>query len=137
MKLILQKPIEENTGKIYAHLNTAMVPVFAEVLAEETSLEMIAKLLSRLFSFTAHDSEWVLDEMKNVDLRMVEFAPMRGSFNLALPSEKQEVRSFSNFCNHTDNKCFLYCFTAAYNLIHDPPLQNDTWEQLQAACLQQ
>ena len=137
MKLILQKPIEDNTGKINAHLNTAKVPVFVEFLAEETPLEMIAKLLSRLFTFTAHDSEWVLDEMKSVDLKMVDFAPMRGSFNLALPSEKQEVRSFSNFRNHTDNKSFLYCFTAAYKLFHDPPLQKDTWEQLQSACLQQ
>ena len=48
-KLILQKPIEEDTDKIEDLLNTDMNPVFAECLGKEIFLEMIDKLLSTLF----------------------------------------------------------------------------------------
>ena len=46
VKLILQKPIEEDTDKIEVRLNTNTVPVFAQGLANETFVEMIDKLPS-------------------------------------------------------------------------------------------
>ena len=127
VKLILQKPIEEDTEKIEVHLNTDMIPVFAQGLAKETFFEMIDKLLSTLFSFTAHGSLWTVDKIKTVESKTANFAPVRGSSDLALPSELQGVRSLLNIRNHLDNKCFLYCFTAAYHLFYGPPLQTDTW----------
>ena len=127
VKLILQKPIEEDTDKIEVHLNTDMNRVFAQGLAKETFFEMIDKLLSTLFSFRAHGSGWIVDEMKTVELKMANFAPVRGSSYLALPSELQGVWSLLNIRNHLDKKFFLYCFTAAYYLFYGPPLQTDTW----------
>ena len=62
VKLILQKPIEEDTDKKEVHLNTDMIPVFAQGLAKETFFEMRDKLLSTLFSFTAHGSGWTVDK---------------------------------------------------------------------------
>ena len=64
---------------------------------------------------------------KTVELKMANFAPVRGSSYLALPSELQGIRSLLNIRNHLDNKCFLYCFTTAYHLFYGPPLQTDTW----------
>ena len=127
VKLILQKPIEEDTDKIEVHLNTNMIPVFAQGLAKEKFFEMTYKLLSTLFSFTAHGSGWIVDKIKTVELKMANFAPVRGSSYLALPSELQGVRSLLNTRNHLDNKCFLYCFTAGYHLFYGPLLQTDTW----------
>ena len=127
VKLILRKPIEEDTDRIEVHFNTDMIPVFAQGLAKETFFEMIDKLLSTLFSFTAHVSGWTVDKTKTVELKMANFAPLRGSSYLDLPSELQGVRSLLNIRNHLDNKCFLYCFSAAYHLFYGPPLQTDTW----------
>ena len=123
VKLILKKPIEEDTDKIEVHLNTAMIPVFAQVLAKETLFD---KVFSTLLSFTAHGSGWLVDKIKTVELKMANSAPVRGSSYLALPSELQGIRSLLNIRNHLDNKCFLYCFTAAYHLFYSPPLQTDT-----------
>ena len=127
VKFILQKPIEEDTDKIELHLNTDMIPLFAQGLAKETVFEMIDKLFPTLFSFTAHRSGWTVDKIKTVELKMANFAPVRGSSYLALPSELQGVRSLLNIRNHLDNKCFLYCFTAAYHLFYGPPLQTGSW----------
>ena len=126
VKLVSQKPIED-TDKIEVHLNTDMITVFAQGLAKETFFEMIDKLLATLFSFAAHESGWIVDKIKTVELKMVNFAPVRGSFYLALPSELQGVRSLVNIRNHLDNKCFLYCFTTAYHLFYGPLLQSDAW----------
>ena len=52
LKFILQKPIEEDSDKMKIHLNTDLIPVFAQGLAKETFFKMIDKLLSTLFSFT-------------------------------------------------------------------------------------
>ena len=104
VKLILEKPIEEDTDKIEDHLNKDMIPVFAQGLANETFFEIIDKLLSTLFSFTAHGSGSIVDKFKTVELKMANFAPVRRSSYLALQSELQGVRSLLNIRNHLDNK---------------------------------
>ena len=123
----LEKPTGETSEKTDIHLNTDMTPVFAEGLSKQDYFEMIDKLLSTLFSFTAHGSGWLLDKIKHLDVKMVSFTPVRGSSYIALPSELQGIRSLLNIRNHLDNKCFLYCFTAAYHLYYGPPLETDTW----------
>ena len=100
--------------------------VFTQSLAKETFFEVIDKLLSTLFSFTAHGSRWIMDKTKTLELKMADFAPVRESSYLALPSELLRVRSLLNIRNHLDNKCFLYCFTAAHQLFRGPPFQTDT-----------
>ena len=94
VKLILQKRIEEDTDKIEVHLNTDMIPVFAQGLAKETFFEMIDKLRSTLFSFTAHGIGWIVDKIKTVQLKMADFEPVRGSSDLALPSELRECGAY-------------------------------------------
>ena len=78
VKLILQKPFEEDADKIENHLNTDMIPVFAQGLAKETFFEMIDKLLSTLISFTAHGSGWDSGQNQNCGIKMANFAPVRG-----------------------------------------------------------
>ena len=111
-------------------MNTDTIPVFAQGLAKETFFETIDTLLSTLFSFTAHGSVWTVDKVKTVELKIANFATVRRSSYLALPSELQGVRSLLSIRNHLDNKCFLYCFTAAYYLFYHPPLETDTWRTI-------
>ena len=61
---------------------------------------------------------------------MADIGPVRRSTYLALSSELPGVRSLLNIRNHLDNKCFLYCFTAAYHLFYGPPLQTNSWRTL-------
>ena len=89
VKIVLQKQIEKNTDNIKVHLNTDMIPVFAQDLAKETFFETIDNLLSTLFSFTAQRSGWILGKIKILESKITDFAPVSGSSYLALASELQ------------------------------------------------
>ena len=130
-----EKPTEEGDEKTEIHLNTEMTPDFAEGLSRPDYFEMVDRLLATLFSFTAHGSGWVLDKIIQVEVKMASFTPVRGSSYLALPSELQGIRSLLNIRNHRDNKCFLYCFKAAYHLFYGRPLELDTWRTVTSPTL--
>ena len=49
VKVILQKPIEEDTDKIEVLLSTETIPSFAQDLTKETFFEMVDKSFSRIF----------------------------------------------------------------------------------------
>ena len=123
----LQKPADEKPEPIEIHLNTNMKTVYADGLSTEAYFEMIDKMLAVLFSFTSHGSGWALQKINHLEVKMALFMPVRGSSYIALPGELQGLRSLLNIRNHLDNKCFLYCFTAAYHLHHGPQLETDTW----------
>ena len=76
LKLMLQKSIEVNTGKIEVRLNRDIIPVLAQGVANETFFKKIDKLLSTIFSVTAHGSGWIVDKIKTVELKLADFAPV-------------------------------------------------------------
>ena len=131
----LQKPVEENPETIEIHLNTEMRTVFADGLSTEDYFDMIDNMLAILCSFTAHGSGWALEKINHLEVKMAKFTPVRGSSYIALPGELQGLRSLLNIRNHRDNKCFLYCFTAAYHSHHGPELETDTWRTVTSPTL--
>ena len=131
----LTKPVEESPESIEIHLNTDMIKVFADGLSTEEYFQMIDKMLASLFSFTAHGSGWALEKINHLDVKMAKFRPVRGSSYIALPGELQGLRSLLNIRNQYDNRCFLYCFTAAYHLHYGPPLKPDTWRTVTSPTL--
>ena len=121
------KPVEDQLELVEVFLNPEMITVFADRLPTEENFQMIHKMMSFLFSFTAHGNGWALDKINNLEVKTANFRPVRSTSYIALPGELQGLRRLLNIRNHRDNRCFMYCFTAAYHLHHVPQLGTDTW----------
>ena len=82
-----------------------------------------------------HGSGWALEKINHLEVKMANFTPVKGSSYIAPPGELQGLRSLLNIWSHRDNKCFLYCFTAAYHSHHGPELETDTWRTVTSPTL--
>ena len=108
----LEKPVEDEDGmKIFVRSN--MQPVYKEGLKDD--FDMVEKMLSVLYTFTASGRGWILVKIVQLDVRLALFAPMTGSSYIALLNKLQSCNSLLNIRNHEDHNCFLYCFTAAWH----------------------
>ena len=66
------------------------------------------KLLSHLATFANRGSNWVLDQIKNVEINMVLLPNLTGSgSSFRLPAKLEKARAVINVSNG-DDKCFLY-----------------------------
>ena len=92
-----------------------MLPVYKKRLKEDEYLDMVEKMMSTLYTFTA--SGCARRVVKNVQLenRVALFAPITGLLYIALPNELQSSNSKLIIRNHEDHNCFLYCFTVAWH----------------------
>ena len=117
----LEKPIQDEEGmKIFVRSNTQ--PVYKEGLKEEEYLDMVEKMLTILYTFTASGSGWIVVKIHQLEIRVALFAPMTGSSYIALPHQLQSSNSLLNIRNHEDHNCFMYCFTAAWHRKYGPAL---------------
>ena len=83
-------------------------------------------MLATLLSFTPHGRGLAPDRINHDKLKLASFNPVTGSSYFALPAELQGIPSELINRNQLDNKCFPYCFTAAYHLNHAHLLRNET-----------
>ena len=117
----LEKAIQDEDGmKIVVRSN--MQPVYKEGLKEEEYLDMVEKMLTILYTFTASGSGWIVVKIVQLEIRVALFAPMTGSSYIALPNKLQSSNSLLNIRNREDHNCFLYCFTAAWHRKYGPAL---------------
>ena len=69
-----------------------------------------------LNNFAAHGSGWTLDEIENIEVRLVKNKTISASSYLALPGTLSGMSAMINIQNREDEQCFFYCYTAAYHL---------------------
>ena len=110
-----EKPIQDE-DRIEIFVWSNMKAVHKEGLKDEEYLDMVEKMLSVLYTFTASGSGWILVKIVQLDVRLALFAPMTDSSFIALTNKLQSCNSLLNIRNHEDHNCFLYCFTAAWYL---------------------
>ena len=132
-ELTLTKPIlnDDELQHITIYANSKMVPVYVDGLDNDEYFEMVEQMLSIVYNFDSHGSGWVLDKVKKLDIKIVKFSPIRASSYLALPRELANERSVLNIRNQNDEKCFFYCYTAAFHNKFGPKLlpDNAPWRQ--------
>ena len=87
-----------------------MVPIYVDGLDNDEYFEMVEQMLSIVYI-----DGWVLDKIMKLDIKIVKFSPIRASSYLALPRELANERSVLNIRNQNDEKCFFYCYTAAFH----------------------
>ncbi|GBM49730.1 hypothetical protein AVEN_175949-1 [Araneus ventricosus] len=94
-----------------------------EVILESTDLKtyyssIIEKLLTEMSEFVAKGSGWTLAGLKNREVRINEFNPLRASSYISLPEKIQEKKAVINVQNK-DNKCFMWAVLSALHAVEE------------------
>ena len=123
--LIVEKPslVAEEKKELPIHINSKMETVYmGDGLSDEAFSRMLDQMLTSLVTFTTHGSGWVLKQIIGLNIRLVSHLPIRGSSYIALPPFLDNMKCLLNIRNHGDNKCFIYCYVAAWHFKFGPSL---------------
>ena len=110
----LNNPTQNELVDIY--VNSLMVPILSDGLADGTFYEMVERVQSVLHSFAAHGNGWFLQQVVRLFIKFGKMNPIRGSSHITLPLKIAKSSHLINIRNHDDHDCFNLCFTAAYHL---------------------
>ena len=108
--LTVENDEEPNVEKITLFLNSEMVRVNYGGLEKGQYIEMIEHMLNSINCFASHGSGWIIERISKVTINFAKLLQCA-----------QEATCRYPFVSKND-KCFLYCFIAAYHLKHGPPL---------------
>ena len=131
-KIELKKPPKHDNefsssqpDRISVYVNSKMERVDFGGLPDKSFHAMVEQMLLALNNFASHGSGWALDQIDNIEVRLVKNKPMSASSYLALPGKLSHTSALLNIRNREDENCFLYCYTAAYHLKFGPRLVPD------------
>ena len=91
-------------------------------LSDKSFHSMVEQMLLSLNNFASHGSVWTLDQIENIEVRLVKNKPISASSYLALSRTLSGMSALLNIRNREDEHSFLYCYTAAYHLKYGPQL---------------
>ena len=83
----LDKPTQNELVDIY--VNSLMVPILADGLADGILYEMVDRMQSVLHLFASHGSGWVLQQVVRLFIKFGKMNPNRGSSHITLPLKLQ------------------------------------------------
>ena len=107
-----------------------MINVFFNGIEKETYLELIEHMVNAINTFASHGSGWIVERIEKLAVSYAAFSPIRARSYIDLPDSLKPVKqSFTNIKRRNDQKCFLFCFVAAY---HDR--YSETTSALYPAC---
>ena len=95
--------------KTMLYLNSKMINVFLNGIEKETYLEMIEHMVNAINTFASHGSGWIVERIEKLAVGFAEFSPIRAGSYIDLPDSLKPMKQRNN------QKCFLYCFVAAYH----------------------
>ena len=102
--------------KTMLYLNSKMINVFFNGIEKETYLELIEHMVNIINTFTSHGSGWIVERIEKLAVNFAAFSPIRaGSYIDLHDSLKPAKQRFTNIKTRNNQKCFLYCFVAAYH----------------------
>ena len=102
--------------KTMLYLNSKMINVFFKGIEKETYLEMIEHMVNAINTFGSHGSGWIVERIEKLAVSFAAFSPIPAGSYIHLPDSLKPVKqSFTNIKTRNDQKCFLYCFVAAYH----------------------
>ena len=124
-KILLTKPPKINDeissiqpDRISAYLQSKMERVDFGSLADKSYHSMVEQMLLSLNIFASHHSVCTLDQIENIEVRLVKNKSLSASSHLALFG----MPVLLSIRNREDEHCFLYCNAAAYFLKYGPRL---------------
>ena len=104
-------------------LNTKTLKVYFEEIAGDQFLELIEHMVNQVNSFSYHGSGWIIDRIEKLQISFAAFSPTRAGSYLELPDALSAASTLlTNINTKDDDRCFLYCFVAAYHNLNEPAL---------------
>ena len=108
--------VELRHEKTMLYLSSRMINVFFNGIEKETYLEMIEHMANAINTFASYGSGWIVESIEKLAVSFAAFSPIRACSYIGLPYSLKPVKqSFTNIKTRNDQKCFLYCFVAAYH----------------------
>ena len=126
LEVSLEKPVvDQETEYITIYSNTNFVNVDVEGIDDEQFHDMVDKVISTIHQFASHGSGWRVNQIEALKVKFAKFSPIRGSSFIEIPKGlKKHKRFLLNITNDND-KCFEYCYVAAFHDFHKKPLTDD------------
>ena len=120
VEMTLQKPGEEEPEKVSVYFNTNTTTVYYTGITDTIFEELVDNIVSKLVSFSSCGSEWQLQTIEKITIKLVRYIPVRGSSFIPFPDNHPLRRDSILLKKHNanDDKCFLYSFTAGYHLVY-------------------
>ena len=104
-------------------LNTKTLTVYFGGIAGDKFLELIEHLVNPVNSFSSHGSGWIFDRIEKLQIIFAAFSPIKAGYYLELPDALSAASTLlTNVNTKDDDRCFLYCFVAAYHNVNEPAL---------------
>ncbi len=130
----LPKPIlgSDQDERIRIFAMTNLIPIFVDGLGSDEISQMVEQMMLTVHNFASHGSGcWVVEKIDRLTLKAAQFPPIRPGTYLALSLELKD--RFVLDIRNKDDRCFAYCYTAAYHLKFGPELtpQNSWWKKQQ------
>ena len=108
-----------NFGKTMLFLNTKILTVYFEGIAGDQFLKLIEPMVNQVNSFSYHCSGWIIDRIENLQIDFAASSPIRAGSYLELPDALSAASTLlTNINTKDDDRCFLYCFLAAYHNVN-------------------
>ena len=112
-----------NFERTMLFLNTKTLTVYFEGIAGVQFLELIEQMVNQVNSFSSHGSGWIIDRIEKLQISFAAFSPIRAGSYLELPDALSAASTLlTNINTKDDDRCFLYCFVAAYHNENEPAL---------------
>ena len=112
-----------NFERTMLFLNTKTLTVYFEGIAGDPYLELIEHMVNQVNSFSSHGSRWIIDIIEKLQISFAAFSPIRARSYLELPDALSAASTLlTNINAKDDDRCFLYCFVAAYHNLNEPAL---------------
>ena len=109
--------------RIMLFLNTKTLTVYFEGIAGDQFLKLIEPMVNQVSSIFSHCSGWIIDRIEKLQITFAAFSPIKAGSYLELPDELSAASTLvTNINTKDDDRCFLYCFVAAYHNVNEPAL---------------
>ena len=112
-----------NFKRTMLFLNTKTLTVYFEGIAGDQFLKLIEPMVNQVSSFSSHCSGWNTDRIEKLQISFAAFSPIKAGSYLELPDALSAASTLvTNINTKDDDRCFLYCFVAAYHNVNEPAL---------------
>ena len=112
-----------NFERTMLFLNTKIMTVYFEGIAGDQYLKLIEHMVNQVNSFSSHGSGWIIDRIEKLQISFAAFSPIRAGSYLELHDALSAASTLlTNINTRDDDRCFLYCFVAAYYNVNEPAL---------------
>ena len=107
--------------------HSAYIPADVQGLSDQEFFNAVDQMLKTIYQFASPGSGWKVQQLNEINIKMVKNSPIRGSSFIELPrSLRKHKKWLLNVRNSSDHRCFAYCFTAAYHEYFKQRLTSNT-----------